>query len=65
MKEGQILVVPKRVAELLRFRKFSLITPIVPIYRFSRFLNLDWFIKAVLLPPEYKKQIHALDVVAS
>lgn len=65
MKEGQILVVPKKVAALLHFRKFSFLTPIVPIYRFSRFLNLDWIIKALLLPSEYKKQINALDVVTT
>jgi hypothetical protein len=64
MKEGQILVVPKTVASLLRLRRFSLLKPVVPIYHFSRRLKLDVLIKALLLPAAYKKQIHALDVVS-
>lgn len=63
--EGQILVVPKRVAELLRFKKFSLLSPIVPLYKASRLVKLDGAIKWLLLPSEYKKQIKELDVVPS
>lgn len=62
MKEGQVLVVPKLVATLLGFRKFSFLAPLVPLYRLSRSLNLDWLVKAALLPPAYKAQINALDV---
>jgi hypothetical protein len=61
LKEAQILVVPPRVARLLHFRKFSLLTPVVPAYKLSRRVNLDRWIKAVLLPPAYQKQIRALD----
>jgi hypothetical protein len=64
MKEGQMLVVPKRVSDLLGFRRFSLLQPVVPLYKFSRLLKLDWLIKALLLPSAYKKQIEALDVAA-
>jgi hypothetical protein len=64
MKEGQVLVVPEKVATLLNFRTFSFLSPVVPLYRFTRFLNLDGLIKAVLLPSEYKKQIYALDVAS-
>ena len=63
LKEGQILVVPKRVSDLLRFKKFSLLSPIVPVYKLSRFVRLDGAIKWALLPAEYKKQIKDLDVV--
>jgi hypothetical protein len=63
--EGQILVVPKRVAELLGFRKFSLLSSVVPIYKFSRALKLDGAIKWLLLPSAYKSQIKELDVVPS
>lgn len=62
MKEGQLLVVPNRVSALLGFRRFSFLAPAVPLYKLCRALNLDWLIKAVLLPPAYKAQIHALDV---
>ncbi|HUC79742.1 MAG TPA: oxygenase MpaB family protein [Flavisolibacter sp.] len=63
--EGQILVVPKRVAALLRFRKLSLLSAVVPVYKFSRILKLDGAIKWLLLPAEYKTQIKELDVVPS
>jgi hypothetical protein len=65
LKEGEILVVPERVRQLLRFKKISLLHPIVPIYKFSRLLKLDGAIKWLLLPSEYKKQIKELDVVPS
>jgi len=61
--EGQILVVPKRVNELLKLGKFSLIKPILGIYKLTRLFKLDWFLKSVILPPEYKAEIKELDVV--
>ena len=61
--ESQMLVVPEKVRQLLGFRKFSLLTPAVPLYKLARKVNLDTIVKAILLPPAYKKQIKALDVV--
>lgn len=61
--ESQILVVPGEVKELMGFRKFSLLKPAVPIYKLSRKLNLDALVKAILLPPAYKKEIKELDIV--
>ena len=61
--EGQKLVVPKRVNQLLRLGNFSMLTPVIPAYKFTRFINLDWFIKLLILPGQYRKQIKALDVV--
>jgi hypothetical protein len=63
LKESQILVVPKRVNELLQLGKFSLLQPVVPIYKISRSIKLDWLIKEVLLPAQYKKEIKDLDIV--
>lgn len=60
--EGQKLVVPQRVKELLHFNEFSLLTPVVPLYKVSRLMKMDWFIKNLLLPSEYKVQIEALNV---
>ncbi|MFN7115383.1 MAG: oxygenase MpaB family protein [Saprospiraceae bacterium] len=60
--EGQKLVVPDRVKALLHFSDFSLLTPVVPLYKISRWLKMDWLLKEVLLPGDYKKQIAALDV---
>lgn len=63
LKEAQLLVVPPLVKHLLRLGNVSLLRPVVPLYKISRALKLDWLIKAVLLPSAYKKQIAELDVV--
>lgn len=63
LREAQMLVVPPRVAQLLRFRKLSLLAPVVPLYQASRVVKLDSAIKWLLLPPQYKQQIAALDVL--
>ena len=61
LKEAQQLVVPKRVKNLLSFRKFSLLAPLIPFYKLSRLLRLDSLIKTILLPATYQLQIRALD----
>jgi hypothetical protein len=61
LKESQILVVPPRVHQLLGFRKFSLVKPILPLYKLSIRTGADKWIKSVLLPDKYKKQIEALN----
>jgi hypothetical protein len=63
LKEGQVLVVPPKVRELMNFKSYSLLSPVVPLYKFSRKIKLDALIKAVILPSEYKKEISDLDVV--
>jgi len=60
--EGQKLVVPRRVKELLHFSDFSLLTPVVPVYKISRLMKMDWLLKNILLPADYKDQINELDV---
>lgn len=60
--EGQKLVVPERVKELLQFREFSLLTPVVPLYKVSRVMKMDWMLKSLLLPSNYKDQINELNV---
>lgn len=60
--EGQKLVVPHRVKELLQFSDFSLLTPVVPLYKISRLMKMDWLLKNILLPSDYKDQINELDV---
>lgn len=59
--EAQKLVVPPHVKKLLEMGTFSLLRPAVPLYKLSRILHLDGFIKSVLLPSAYHKQIKALD----
>ncbi|GAB2811257.1 oxygenase MpaB family protein [Ferruginibacter profundus] len=60
--EGQKLVVPDRVKELLQFSDFSFLTPVVPVYKVSRLMKMDWLLKNILLPADYKDQINELDV---
>lgn len=62
--EAQILVVPGKVKELLRLRNASLLTPVLHTYKFSRKLKLDWLLKSLILPNEYKEEIRGLDVAA-
>jgi hypothetical protein len=60
--EGQKLVVPARVKELLDLSDFSFLTPVVPVYKISRLMKMDWLLKNILLPSDYKDQINELDV---
>ena len=62
--EGQKLVVPDRVKELLDFRDFSLLTPMVPVYKVSRLMKMDWLLKNILYPSDYKDQINELDMMS-
>ncbi|MCF6130276.1 DUF2236 domain-containing protein [Flavobacterium sp. AS60] len=60
--ESQKLVVPKRVKQLLYLSDFSLLTIVIPIYKFSRNMKLGKIFKNMLLPSEYKIQINELDI---
>jgi hypothetical protein len=60
--EGQKLVIPERVRELLEFSDFSFLKPVVPVYKVSRLMKMDWLLKNILLPSDYKDQINELDV---
>jgi len=61
--EGQKLVVPPQVRRMLELNKFSLLSPVIPLYKFSRLFKMDWLIKSAVLPSAYKKQIRELDLV--
>ncbi|HEX6181180.1 MAG TPA: oxygenase MpaB family protein [Chitinophagaceae bacterium] len=63
LREGQVLIVPKEVGNMLGLKRYSLMTPIVAAYKMSRWINLDWFLKSLVLPQKYKKQVKALDIV--
>ncbi len=63
--EAQILVVPPRVAQLLQLGKISLLTPVVPLYKWSCTIKLDRLVKAVLLPRGIRSQLQDLERVPS
>ncbi|PHN05149.1 oxygenase MpaB family protein [Flavilitoribacter nigricans] len=60
--ESQILVVPPEVRNLLGLRKYSLLNPLISLYKLSRRVQLDWVLKELILPGRYKKEIKALNV---
>lgn len=59
--EAQMLVVPDLVSKLLGFRQISFITPLLQVYKMTRLIKLDWFLKSIILPKDYHKQIRDLD----
>ncbi|RYY23099.1 MAG: DUF2236 domain-containing protein [Chitinophagaceae bacterium] len=61
LQEAQIMVVPPKVHQLLGLRKHSLLRPILPLYKLSSKMKIDSWIKAILLPDKYKKQIADLN----
>jgi hypothetical protein len=63
--EGQKLVVPEKVKSLLGFNNTFLLTPVLVAYKLCRKLKMDWFMKSLILPSEYKKQIKDLDLTPS
>src|SRR5215204_4927258 len=58
--EGQKLVVPDRVKELLDFREFSLLIPVLPVYKITRLMKMDWVLKSILIPADVNEQINQL-----
>ena len=58
--EGQKLVVPDRVKELLDFSEFSLLSPVIPVYKISRLMKMDWLLKSILLPSDVNEQINQI-----
>ncbi|HKG69166.1 MAG TPA: hypothetical protein VKA92_09875, partial [Segetibacter sp.] len=63
LTEAQKLVVPKKVNELLEMGQVSLLAPVLALYKITRKVKLDWFLKSIILPKEYKKEIKELDVI--
>ena len=61
--EAQVMVVPKRVNQLLSLGEFPWLSPVLAIYKLSREVKLDRFIKNAILPKAYQKEIENLDVV--
>jgi hypothetical protein len=58
----QALVCPVRVRTMLRLRGGSLLKPVIVFYKLGRIVKFDRFLKNLMLPSQYKKEIMALDV---
>jgi hypothetical protein len=39
-----------------------LLKPLIKIYKVSRKIKADWFLKSLILPAKYKQQIKDLDI---
>jgi hypothetical protein len=61
LRQSQMLVVPERVKQLLGDGRVSVVSFILPVYKWSRRINLDWFLKSLILPKAYQSQIRNLD----
>jgi hypothetical protein len=59
--ETQKLVQPETVRAMLQFRSHGILKLMLPLYKMSRIIKMDKLIKSLLLPPEYKAKINALD----
>ncbi|MCU0369362.1 MAG: DUF2236 domain-containing protein [Cyclobacteriaceae bacterium] len=59
--EAQTLVVPDKVRTLLHFRNYSILRPLLSLYKVSKFMRADWVLKELLLPSKYKNEIEVLD----
>lgn len=60
--EAQKLLLPDKVKELLHLNSFSILTPVIPLYKLSRYIKMEWLLKDLLLPDNYKKQIKEMDI---
>ncbi|MBG6233902.1 hypothetical protein IWX76_000457 [Pedobacter sp. CAN_A7] len=63
--QAQVLVVPKRVNHLLSLGRIAFLKPAIFIYKICRILNLHQYIKNIMLPEAYKKQIADLDQISN
>ena len=59
--EGQKLILPKHAKKLLNFSSISILKPMIFIYKISRKIKLDKYLKIALMPPKYYDQIISLD----
>jgi len=60
--EGQKLIIPEKVRQLLGFSKISMLTFIILFYKLSRHIKLDVVVKKLLLPKKYEKEIKEIDM---
>lgn len=61
LTEAQILVVPDRVRSMLNLGNVSLLSGLLPLYKLSRKVRLDWWLASLLLPRDYKQRIKELN----
>ena len=60
--QAQVLLVPKRVRQLLLLPSFPFLWPAVQLYKGLRLLRMDGWLKNSLVPASYRTQVGRLDV---
>lgn len=63
LKEVQQQLAPQRIKELLALGHWSALAVILPAYKITRSLHLHKFVRALILPEKYKKEIAGLDAL--
>ncbi len=61
--EGQSLLVPQEVRQMLGFKSFSLLKPCIPFYKLLRSIGLDNWLKKLLLPTGYHQEFKQLETM--
>ena len=61
--QAQVLVVPPQVRKLLSLGDVPLLLPVLYFYKLSRALNMEKYLRNIILPSAYKKEIQDLDFV--
>jgi uncharacterized protein (DUF2236 family) len=59
--QAQMVLVPKRVNKLLNLGYNPMFKGLIKVYQLSKRVGVNSFIKYMIMPPEYKKEIIALD----
>jgi uncharacterized protein (DUF2236 family) len=59
--QGQAQIMPPIVKQMLQHPKLLWLPIIIPPYKLSKMLKLDWLLKSLVLPRQYVAQIKALD----
>lgn len=60
--ETQNMIVPVEVRSMLGFKRTSFIRPMIKLYKVGRKLGIDRYLRALILPAGYKKEIESLDL---
>ncbi|MEJ7625942.1 MAG: oxygenase MpaB family protein [Ferruginibacter sp.] len=61
LRQGQKLVVPDRVNTLLSNGNTQWLKPVIFVYKLSRKIHLNNFLRNIILPDKYKNEIRELD----
>ena len=61
LRQAQIMLVPRKVNELLNLGKLPFLAPALQLYKLSRIIKIKAFLKYMVVPAAYKDEVAALD----